>query len=259
MATSLNNLAILYGRQGRYAEAEPLYQRSLKIRRSEARARPPRRGRQPEQPGASCTVALGALADAVEAIDRARRTILRHVVRVLPALAEKEQLTFLKANDEGHLHVALSLALVRSDDRATAARSAGWVLNGKAPGAAGAGRARLLARGRKDPAAAKLVTQLRDVRNRLAALTLAIPRPGQEDDRKRELDRLDEQERELSKQARPGHGPARRATTPGSSPTRSARPCPPTPSWSRSPGSTSSTSRPRGPRSPGSRRIMPPG
>ena len=31
MATSLNNLAVLYRNQGKYAEAEPLYQRSLAI------------------------------------------------------------------------------------------------------------------------------------------------------------------------------------------------------------------------------------
>ena len=32
LATSLNNLAALYRTQGAYAKAEPLYQRSLKIR-----------------------------------------------------------------------------------------------------------------------------------------------------------------------------------------------------------------------------------
>ena len=32
MATSLNNLAVLYQLQGRYAEAEPLFKRSLAIR-----------------------------------------------------------------------------------------------------------------------------------------------------------------------------------------------------------------------------------
>ena len=31
MATSLNNLALLYSTQGNYAEAEPLYMRSLAI------------------------------------------------------------------------------------------------------------------------------------------------------------------------------------------------------------------------------------
>jgi tetratricopeptide (TPR) repeat protein len=32
VATSLNNLAMLYEAQGKYAEAEPLYKRSMKIR-----------------------------------------------------------------------------------------------------------------------------------------------------------------------------------------------------------------------------------
>ena len=92
VATSLNNLAALYHAMGRYAEAEPLFRRSLEIREKQlgattptwpepeqpggpvpghgpvrrgraavppqpgdpgeaARARPPRRGTEPEQPG----------------------------------------------------------------------------------------------------------------------------------------------------------------------------------------------------------------
>ncbi len=198
LATSLSNLAILYHLQGRYAEAEPLFQRSLKIREAKLG---------PDHPAVAASlynlaflhVAQGHWPDAVEATDRARRTILRHIVRVLPALAEKEQLIFLKATDEGNLHIALSVALGRSDDRATATRSAGWLLNGKGLAQQALAERALLARGGEDPAAAQLVTRLRDVRNRLAALTLATPRPGQEGDRKRELTRLDEQERELSK------------------------------------------------------------
>ena len=50
----------------------------------------------------------------------------------MPALAEAEQLAFLKATDERNLQVALSLALVRRDDPEAVGRSAGWVLNGKA-------------------------------------------------------------------------------------------------------------------------------
>ena len=45
LGTSLNNLAMLYERQGRYAEAEPLLQRALAIQREGARPRPPRRRR----------------------------------------------------------------------------------------------------------------------------------------------------------------------------------------------------------------------
>jgi tetratricopeptide (TPR) repeat protein len=32
VATSLNNLAVLYKRQGKYEDAEPLYKRALRIR-----------------------------------------------------------------------------------------------------------------------------------------------------------------------------------------------------------------------------------
>ncbi|MCH7778027.1 MAG: tetratricopeptide repeat protein [Gemmatimonadetes bacterium] len=41
LATSLNNLALLYEAQGRYAEAEPLYQRALAIREKALGPEPP--------------------------------------------------------------------------------------------------------------------------------------------------------------------------------------------------------------------------
>ena len=41
LATNLNNLALLYEAQGRYAEAEPLYQRSLAIRGKAPGPEPP--------------------------------------------------------------------------------------------------------------------------------------------------------------------------------------------------------------------------
>ena len=74
----------------------------------------------------------GRWAEAAESIDRDRHILRRHIARVLPALAEAEQLAFLKANDERFLHGALSLALARRDDPDAVGRSAGWVLNGKA-------------------------------------------------------------------------------------------------------------------------------
>ena len=50
-ATSLNNLAVLYQAQGRYAEAEPLYQRALAIREKALGPEHPDVGHQPQQPG----------------------------------------------------------------------------------------------------------------------------------------------------------------------------------------------------------------
>ena len=180
---------------GRYAEAEPLYRRSLAIWEKQL-------GRDHPDVATSLnnlaglSAAQGRWAEAAESIDRARRVVRRHVARVLPALAEAEQLTFLKANDESQLHVALSLALARRDDPEAVGRSAGWVLNGKAVAQEALAQRALLARDRDDPAAARLAA----VRQQLAALTLASPKPGQEQERRQELDRLTAQERELSKE-----------------------------------------------------------
>ena len=92
--------------------------------------------------------------------------------------------------------MALSLALARRDDPEAVGRSAGWVLNGKAVAQEALAQRALLARDRDDPAAARLAT----VRQQLAALTLASPKPGQEAERLQQIDRLTAQERELSKQ-----------------------------------------------------------
>ena len=110
--------------------------------------------------------AQGRWAEAAGSIDREHHGVRRHVARVLPALAEAEQLTFLKAKDQGHLHAALALALARRDNPEAVGRSAGWVLNGKAVAQeALAQRGQLLARDHDDPTAARLA----DVRNQLAA------------------------------------------------------------------------------------------
>ena len=87
--------------------------------------------------------------------------------------------------------------------------------------------AALLARDRDDPAAARLAT----VRQQLAALTLASPKPGQEQERRQELDRLTAQERELSKEVGQNLGrPAR------DDPVGRARGGPPGPARRRRPG-----------------------
>ena len=51
-ATLMNNLASLYVDLGRYAEAEPLYRRSLEIREKQLGRDHPDVAAQPEQPGA---------------------------------------------------------------------------------------------------------------------------------------------------------------------------------------------------------------
>jgi CHAT domain-containing protein/tetratricopeptide (TPR) repeat protein len=192
---SLVNLAVLYSGMGRYADAEPLYIRGLEIQEKQL-------GRDHPDVAASLNnLAIHAALqrrwdEASGAVDRERRVIRRHVAQVLPGLAEIEQLAFLKANDEKMCHAALSLALVRREDADTVERSAGWVLNGKAVAQEALSQRVLLARDREVPAAVRLAT----VRQQLAGLTLTAPKPGQEGDRLREIDRLTDQERELSRQ-----------------------------------------------------------
>jgi CHAT domain-containing protein len=199
VATSLNNLAILYMEMGQYAQAEPRYQRSLKIMESQFG---------PAHPNVAANLsnlallhaATGRWSEAVAETDRARQIVRSQVARVLPALSEKEQLTFLLTQNEEQLHVAWSLALHQRGDAQAAQHSAGWVLNGKAVAQEVLAQRALLAGETADPALADVIKQLLAVRRRLASLSLSIPQAGQETEYQRQLQTLNQQEQELSRQ-----------------------------------------------------------
>jgi CHAT domain-containing protein len=199
VAGSLNNLAILYCKLGRYAEAELLYRRSLAIYEKQ------RGSNHPDvvlslNNLATLFAALGRWDEADDAVDRRRRIARRHVARELLALAEAEQLAFLKAKDESRIHVAQSVALARRDVAAAVERAAGWVLNGKATAQEALAQRALLTRDRGNPTTAPIAVQLTAVRQQLAAQTLASPSPGREKPRLQEIEELSTQERQLSRQ-----------------------------------------------------------
>ncbi len=91
MAASLNNLAALYQKQGHYAEAEPLYQRSLAIRE---------KALGPEHPDVAKNLdnlallyqAQGRYAEALGSIRKAAAILERNIVRRahLPRSGEAE-------------------------------------------------------------------------------------------------------------------------------------------------------------------------
>jgi len=198
VATSLNNLAELYRTMGKYAQAEPLFRRSLAIKEAKL-------GK--DHPDIATTLnnlallaeAGGRVTEAADRTDQARRLIRRHVALVLPALSPSEQDNFLRHNDVKAWHRALSLGLRHADSPALAARSACWLLNGKAVAHQAAAQAALLARDGSDPELGPLSRRLADLRQRLARLTLATPAPGQEQARQAELAQLQGQEAELAK------------------------------------------------------------
>jgi CHAT domain-containing protein/tetratricopeptide (TPR) repeat protein len=212
VARSLNNLASVYYAQGRYGQTEVLLKRSLQI--SEARLGE----HHPEV--ATCLHNLAMLytagrrwEEAAQTCDRARRSLRRHLFHTLPALVPTEQLAYLHARVEPTFHMALSLALERDSGRGVAEASAAWLVNGKGLSQQALAQPLLLGRAGAQPHLHALHGRLLDVRRRLARLTLAAPRPGQEQQRRRRLDDLDRQERQLTREL--GQKSGEQLTDPG--------------------------------------------
>jgi len=143
--------------------------------------------------------AMGQWETATDEADRARRSIRRYVASTLPMLSEQEQLQFLKNVDEVGFSLALSLGVHEHGNPRIAARSAEWLINGKALAQQALGDRALLARDSDDPAVAGPVKQLLSVRDQLATLTLTAPKPGTEAARRGELAELTKREEELSR------------------------------------------------------------
>jgi tetratricopeptide (TPR) repeat protein len=199
VATALNNLGELYQSMGHAAKAQPLHERSLQIRESAL-------GK--DHPAVATALgnlaalhsALGRHSRAVELHDRARRIFRRHAARVLPVLSEHEQADFLGTQVEAPFAAALSLALARRGDPASAARSAAWLLNGKGVAQEALAGAALLARDSNSPPVARLARRLTEVRQELARRTFA--RSGQERQRLATIRELTATEEDLAKQLR---------------------------------------------------------
>lgn len=131
-AQSVNNLALLVAAQGNTADAITLLQQSLEIRQRTL--------------GDDHPTTVGGLEnlatylekqnnpESIDTFDRARRGVRTHVIKVLPALPEREQSLFLKVNYERGFQQALSCALIHAKQPDVVEKSAAWLLNGKAVG-----------------------------------------------------------------------------------------------------------------------------
>jgi CHAT domain-containing protein/tetratricopeptide (TPR) repeat protein len=198
-AVSLNNLAQLYRAQGDRAKAQAAFVRALRIKQRVLGEDHP-----------SCAVGLDNLAllyasgqrwpEAWKATLQAERIFRRHVSRVLPALAEPDQLTFLRYWHRGSLYSALSLGLLRPSDETAVTLSAGSLINGKAVAQQALASRVLLARDHPDPASARLIEELLAVRKHLANLTFQGPPAGQVVAYRQDLARLGGREQDLATQ-----------------------------------------------------------
>jgi CHAT domain-containing protein/tetratricopeptide (TPR) repeat protein len=208
-AQVLRNIAASHQELKDPAKAEPFLQRALKIYESRLGA---------EHPDTIMTLehlahtyaCSGRWEKSVAGYDRARRANRRYVARILPALSEAQQLTFLGGAYSSGYREALAVALARSADRTTVQRSAEWLLNGKVVMQQALAERSLLARGSNDPILARTIQELNAVRQQLAQLTLSAPKPGTEKAHQQELERLTAQEQELAKRLGRANGrPAR--------------------------------------------------
>jgi tetratricopeptide (TPR) repeat protein/CHAT domain-containing protein len=207
IALSLANLAAMYRSQGQYDQAEPLERRALEMRVKSLG---------PDDPNvaqsfgslAELQAAMGQWAEAARSLDQARHMVRQHVARVLPSLSPAEQTAFLQANDESKFQGSLSLGLQRCSDPKIVTISTNWLLNGKGVAQEALAQNAQLARDSSDPSTAEIAKQLLQVRQQLAALVYAAPKSGGQQERKLQLDQLQQQETELARKIAQAHGEA---------------------------------------------------
>lgn len=192
------NLAELYEVQHKDAQAEPLYRRSLKANESRLHENHPTIASDLNHLTLLAATA-GRWEEAVATKDRASRITRHHIGRVLPGLTEKEQIDYLQIGDV-YFHIGQTIGVRRRDNPAVAARSAEWLINGKAVLHETLAQRTLVARDATQPELAAIVQKLRGVQARLASLANATVPKEEVERRHRQMADLTGQEQELAKQ-----------------------------------------------------------
>jgi CHAT domain-containing protein/Tfp pilus assembly protein PilF len=198
-AQAINNLGLIYLAASRFDEAEGLFQRSLAI--SEKLLPPDHVDLAVRLHNLCiCNLVAGRAERAIAAADRQRRLVRRQVSRVLPLLSEREQLAFLRVQDEPRLHVALTAPFYFPDQRQAVEASASWCLNAKAIAQQTLAERLLLARQQDDATIHQALRELLAVRKELGRLTFAPPKAGQEALVRRQFEQLSAKEHDLTRQ-----------------------------------------------------------
>jgi CHAT domain-containing protein/Tfp pilus assembly protein PilF len=204
-AAVVTSLGSLYWDLGQYDKAEQMYRRSLQIREAKL-------GKGHPLVAASLN-SLGLVyqltsqdAKAGQALDLSRRVQRHHLTRVLPALAEREQLSLLSQSIHGSYPTALSYGLKHGAEADKAELSAGWLLNGKGIGGEVLSVSSLMARDNGNPALGKLAKELREAREQLARLSVTTPRDGEEAAHVKQMQQLTNREQELARLYRASAG-----------------------------------------------------
>jgi CHAT domain-containing protein/Tfp pilus assembly protein PilF len=196
---SLFRLGVLLSAMGDYPAARSYYRQALAIQERVLGEQNPATAASLLSLG-EVSAAQASWDEALKFMDQSRHATRQHVARSLPGMSAEEQFQFLHVRDEGSLHSALTLGMLRRAAPRACELSAGWLANSKAVAQeALAAQARLLTEA-ATPELAITASQLLAVRRHLAGLSMAIAEPGREDQRQRQLAALGAQEQELSHQ-----------------------------------------------------------
>ncbi len=197
-AISLNNLAGVLHSRGDNVQARELYQQALQIRLDRLGTSHPDTALGLNNLGLTLA-RLGEWQQAVDREEQSRRVVRRHVARVLPGLAENEQIAFLRTADESGYWSALTVALHECQRPEAVRTSAAWVLNGKGVGQESLAARALVARETRDPKLAASAQKLLAVRQQLASLSLVAPPPARLEQHRAKLKALLAEETVLSR------------------------------------------------------------
>jgi hypothetical protein len=149
----------------------------------------------------------------VEATDRARRGLRRHLGRELTALPQRAQIPFLRTRADNASHGALSLAWLMRDQVGAGRASAAWVVNGQALTHEALAEQLQLERDSAGQPWADLVAELRETRRQQAALAVQAPPLQTAAARRHLLADLSTREDDLARRVAQHTGRDSRATT----------------------------------------------
>lgn len=211
-ASSRTNLGTALSRLGDHGAARQQFESSLASQRKTLGEEHPRLAGLYSRL-AMLESSLGDFTAAAEWIDRERRGMRGLIARVLPMLSEREQLQYLEVDFRRNTSGALSLVMKRRDDRALVGKGAEWLLNSKGVGQAALAERALLARESRNSERASVAQELLQVREALANLSFAIPKPEEIAQRRQRLDALAQRDAELSRQLVQAGGNARAQET----------------------------------------------
>ncbi|MCA9027877.1 MAG: tetratricopeptide repeat protein [Planctomycetaceae bacterium] len=196
---SRNNLAIVLQDIGELAAARTLHKQTLELR-CEVLGEG-----HPHTLGSMHSLAFilarsREVASASDSFDELGHTVRAYLAGALSGLSEREQLLFLKAQDENRFHNSLSFGLQQRTEPRTREHSAAWLLNGKAVTQESLSEQIRLVRESDDPALTVRLEELNSLRTQLASLSLKVVTPEQIEGHQNTLKSIREQEARLSRE-----------------------------------------------------------